>query len=408
MRTVRKKILVISPIPTHPRNAGHRERIYQLLRQMQALGHDVHLLHVTLERDGDVEAMRACWGDRLHIFQHDIARTPYRCSPSFHGTFFGKLARRAMFAFGYEYTFPYAIDDWYDPECEHAIAQLQERFRFEVALAEYVFFSRVLTLFDAQTRKIIDTHDVFGNRQKLFQQHGQAPVWFYTTRRQERRGLRRADIILAIQEEERHYFAALLPEKQVVTVGHFAQLSPLPFRAEEPPTLLFFASSNPVNLHGLQAFLQGSWPIIRKQAPNVCLLIAGSICQALPDDEAYQKIGTVETAQDAYMQADVVINPMLFGTGVKIKNIEAMGYAKALVTTPAGAKGLEDGQQTAFFAANMPDEFAQRVIELLSNHALRHKMSGDAYQYVFALQQQHSARLAEVLLHKPNIYRREH
>ena len=405
---MRKKILVISPIPTHPRNAGHRERIYQLLRQIQALGHDVHLLHVTLEPGGDIGAMRECWGDRVHLFQYDIERTPFRCSPSLHGTFAGKLARRVLYALGREYHCPYAIDDWYDPACEDAVAQLHQWIRFDIVIVEYAFFSKVLTCFDASIVKIIDTHDIFGNRHKMFQQQGQTPVWFYTTQRQERRGLRRADVILAIQEDERRYFTALLPEKQVVTVGHFAQLDQLPFKTTEPPTLLFFASSNPINLHGLQAFLQSCWPMIRERMPGARLLVAGSACQALPDDEAYQKIGMVEAAQDAYKQADIVINPILFGTGLKIKNIEAMGYAKALVTTPAGAKGLEDGRQKAFFAAEMPDEFAQRVIELLSNHALRHKMNGEAYQYVVALQQQHSARLAEVFLHKPNIYRREH
>jgi glycosyltransferase involved in cell wall biosynthesis len=392
-----KRVLMISPIPTHPRNAGHRERIYQLIRQMQALGHDVHLLHVTLEPGGDLDAMRACWGDRLYLFQHDLTRTPNQCSPSFHGTLTGKIIRNLLFKLGKEVSFPYAIDDWYDPGCEQFLTTLHQHMRFDVVLVEYAFFSKALNVFDCETVKMLDTHDIFSNRHKLFQQHRQQPDWFYTTRHQEKKGLQRADVILAIQEHERRFFAAMVPAKTVVTVGHFVEFCRVPLKSGSPPTLLFFASGNPVNLHGFTWFLKEVLPGIQAHFPQVRLLLAGSVCQAIAEHSAYTKLGEVEETKTAYELADVVISPMLFGTGLKIKNIETLGYAKPLVTTPAGAVGLEQGVDEAFFVAATPEAFVQCVTGLLADDALRREMSDKAYQFASAVQQQNRMRLDQIL-----------
>ena len=48
-----KKILVISPTPTHPQNAGNRIRIYNLVSNLKELGHDVHFLYEGRESISD-------------------------------------------------------------------------------------------------------------------------------------------------------------------------------------------------------------------------------------------------------------------------------------------------------------------------------------------------------------------
>ncbi len=392
-----KKILVISPIPTHPRNAGHRERIYQLVRAMQQLGHDIHLLYITLESGGDLEVMQSCWGDQFHIFCHSPDRTPNHCAPSFHATLTGRLIRRIGFFLRKTLDFPYGVDDWYDPACETMIAELHRQFSFDVVCAEYVFCSKTLSLFDSQTLKILDTHDVFGNRKKLFQQHGQQPLWFYTTPREERKALRRADVILAIQEHECRFFQKLVPQKQVETLGHFVELQRSPLKTKRPQTLLFLASANQINVHGFQWFLREVWPRVQSRQPDVRMLLAGSICTAIEDHPAAIKLGEFLDAKPIYEQADIVISPILFGTGLKIKNIEAMGYAKPLVTTSAGAEGLEQGIQTAFFAAATAEEFANRILDLLTNSELRYRTCQQAYRFAEKLQQQNRSTLDQVL-----------
>ena len=99
------------------------------------------------------------------------------------------------------------------------------------------------------------------------------------------------------------------------------------------------------------------------------------------DFDGCLKLGQVEALEEAYALSDVIINPVYFGTGLKIKSIEALGYAKPLVTTPIGAEGLEAGANEAFLIADTADEFAQSIIEVFSDDQLREDLSNNAYDF---------------------------
>ena len=79
---------------------------------------------------------------------------------------------------------------------------------------------------------------------------------------------------------------------------------------------------------------------VRERIPGARLLIAGRVGECVSGD-GIDSLGFVESAGDAYAQADVVINPVSEGTGLNIKSIEALGHGVPVVSLPAGARGLE-------------------------------------------------------------------
>ena len=70
---------------------------------------------------------------------------------------------------------PYQLDEWYCDSLDNKLISLKEQISFDVVIVEYVFFSRALELFP-DSLKIIDTHDVFGDRHKLFIGQGKRPA----------------------------------------------------------------------------------------------------------------------------------------------------------------------------------------------------------------------------------------
>ena len=70
-----------------------------------------------------------------------------------------------------------------------------------------------------------------------------------------------------------------------------------------------------------------------------------------------------------------MINPVLFGTGLPVKTIEALSRGKPVVATPAGIRGLEADFHGALLLADTPDAFVEQVLELLENGAKRSAMS---------------------------------
>lgn len=364
-----KNILVVSPTPTHPQTAGNRARIFKLLSNVSALGCIVYFLHVEKE-SGDSDAMRDFWGDRYYRYK-------YR-KPKFWVRHLQRKIRKCLKLSG---AYDYRIDEWYDVGLDGFINELKIEISFDVVLVEYVFFSRVLECFDEHVHKIIDTHDVFSNRYKHYLAQGERPVWFSTSPREEAKGLNRADVIIAIQENEAKYFSSLTTSR-VLTVGHIMEPTVLGKDDIDPNRILLFASNNKINMQATKYFLEDIFPIVKDKISNAKLALAGSICGGVGDYDDVIKLGMVDCLADAYKSAEVVVNPMLFGTGLKIKSLEAMSFGKPLVTTPVGAEGLDKGNGLAFKLAANKREFADQIIKILVDKELAKNLSVEACKFV--------------------------
>ncbi len=146
--------------------------------------------------------------------------------------------------------------------------------------------------------------------------------------------------------------------------------------------ILFIGSRNPINVYGLDYFIKDVFPQIKLQFDDAQLILAGDICDVVESFDGCIKLGRVEDLKDAYELADLVINPILFGTGLKIKNIEALGYSKPFVTTTVGAEGIENGAvDRAFLMADSPEEFVSHITKIFSDIELYKKLSKNAYNF---------------------------
>jgi glycosyltransferase involved in cell wall biosynthesis len=348
------RILVISPVPTHPADAGNRARVHVLTRTLRESGHDVYFMHVQFER-GDIEAMRTTWGDRYVPIEYARPQSGAR-----------KLFRRVGRKLGWERAYRYGIDEWYDPALDDAIDAFNGRVDVDAVLVEYVFMSRALLRFSSDVLKVIDTHDVFSNRHVRYLSHNQAPAWFSCSPSEESRGLDRADTVLAIQEDEAADLRARTA-RRVVTVGHAVELRALPESDIVPGRILSVGSANRINVRSLEWFVAEVLPRIRQQHPAAELAVAGTICRRIQALSGIRLLGRLEDLSQAYATAQVVVNPMQFGTGLKIKTLEALGHGRALVTTPCGAAGLTQAAGDAFMVGSDAVSFAAEVVRLLAD-----------------------------------------
>jgi glycosyltransferase involved in cell wall biosynthesis len=78
-----------------------------------------------------------------------------------------------------------------------------------------------------------------------------------------------------------------------------------------------------------------------------------------------QMLGYVEDVRDALARYAIFVCPILSGSGVRVKLLEAFAAGIPVVSTLVGAEGLarKDGEFCAL--ADDPAEFAGRVISLL-------------------------------------------
>lgn len=259
----------------------------------------------------------------------------------------------------------------------------------DVLLVEYVHLgyliqgSRQLLPLHAQT--IIDTHDVMHERQERFHERGEVHP-FDISPEEEAAILRAFDTVIAIQKEDARKLRALVPGAKVIEVGHMSRLEPLPLRSEPPVRLLFLGSDMAPNKQAAEALLGSIWPTLRAHfGAGVELWIAGSVSRWLNASLApagVRILGFVQDLVSLYRNVDVVVNPVVFGGGLKIKSVEALCYAKPLVTTPIGAEGL-DNSTSAFVVCDL-EAMAEQLMNIIGDPNRRAHMSTAGFKYAQA------------------------
>jgi len=78
----------------------------------------------------------------------------------------------------------------------------------------------------------------------------------------------------------------------------------------------------------------------------------------------------------------VFIIPLLIGGGIRGKALEAMAMKIPIVTTTVGCEGINLRHGDSALFADSPAEFADAVVRLFSDSALRAELTNNAYRYV--------------------------
>ncbi len=314
------KVLIITPTPTHPATQGNRVRVCQVGLAMKAAGATVDLLYYAIDGSDreSIEAMRSTW-DALYLVPTGGFR-PRRRHPAYWG-----------------------VDDWISPNLLEAARFLAATTRYDAVVVNYVWCSLLLDVFtDPRTVRILDTHDAFGGRHEVARSAGMQPHWFYTSVAEEGRGLDRADLVLAIQSDEARYFAPIT-RSRVVTIEYAAPPQYLPLTQGRDLTIGYLGSGNPWNLRSVEDF-DASLAVVLAAVPAADwprLLLFGGITRAVGPLQVFQPLGMVDDVRDAYGVMDLVVNPMIGGTGLKIKTVEALAFGRPVLSTKAGGAGLE-------------------------------------------------------------------
>jgi glycosyltransferase involved in cell wall biosynthesis len=191
----------------------------------------------------------------------------------------------------------------------------------------------------------IDTHDILHERAERYQAAG-ASVSHVPISSQEVRTLETYDAILAIQKPEGDRLRHLVSQKPVIVVPHGIDPPILPGRntnGQQPTRLGFLGGRDEANRYALNWFVNEVWPGIRSHfGGKVELHVAGQVCNSWHSHhEGVVVVGPIASIDRFWPNIDIAINPVRFGSGLKIKNVEALAYGCPLITTSIGAQGLE-------------------------------------------------------------------
>ncbi|NOU48640.1 MAG: glycosyltransferase [Bacteroidales bacterium] len=148
------------------------------------------------------------------------------------------------------------------------------------------------------------------------------------------------------------------------------------------PSLFHLGSMNWIpNEEGIKWFLEKVWPIVNERHPTLKLYLAGRF---MPEwllkiqRRNVEVVGEVDDAQQFICSKSIAIVPLLSGSGIRIKIIEAMALGKAVVSTSIGAEGISVKSGTDLLLADDPIDFASAIDSLVNNQKLTSELGANA------------------------------
>lgn len=165
--------------------------------------------------------------------------------------------------------------------------------------------------------------------------------------RAERAAIRRHRYLVASSPIVASELRRLAPRAEVVRAPLSLDLDDYPAAALDGPPVagLIGTAAWPPTAAAMKRLVSEVWPVLRREAPGARLRIAGRGSEALitnaPDD--VEVLGAVPSAGEFLRGLSVLVYPLERGSGMKVKVLESVASGLPVVTTAAGAEGIEAG-----------------------------------------------------------------
>ncbi|MBR5784126.1 MAG: glycosyltransferase [Bacteroidales bacterium] len=140
---------------------------------------------------------------------------------------------------------------------------------------------------------------------------------------------------------------------------------------EEPNSLFHIGSMDWIpNLEAVDWFLNEVWNKVHAELPMARLYLAGrKMPQHLMkmDCPNVSVIGEVPDAMYFIESKKINIVPLLSGSGIRVKIIEAMSVGKTVISTTVGAEGIDYTDGVDILIADTPEDFVRQIKRCLED-----------------------------------------
>jgi len=364
------------PDPTHSDVVS----VYYFIKELRSHGHMVYLFSVSpSQKHGNYllnDLLNYC--DEIKVITGDYSLSK-RVLYIFHPKF---ILRH----FKLKYP-PVLLDLYYNPRVEEELNKFVKDKNIDVIFATRQM--AIYTLGFNSISKVIQPYDAVSEWHRQVSEVSAKitlkilyKITTYLTRIYEKIIYPRFDKILVVTTIDKKILKQLTPELNTFVLPNGVDINyfnPSNFKNKDKCSLVFVSNmSGEPTVSNVLWFYRSVFQKIKKEFPKVKLYLVGKDpapeIQALRKDPNVIGTGTVKDVRPYISSASVVVIPMIAGTGIKNKTLEALAMGKAVVSTHIGIQGINGENLKHFIVADSPKHFSDAVIYLLHNPKIRKKL----------------------------------
>ncbi len=221
--------------------------------------------------------------------------------------------------------------------------------------------------------------------------------------REERTWLPGFDTVYVSSDAERQYLTDRQLTSAAVLLPNTVPVPPAPPApsAGGEPTLLFVGNMNYYpNEDALCFFASDVLPLLAEAGRTFRVQVAGygppALRRTINARAGIEWPGFVDDLASLYRGAHLVIAPIRAGGGTRIKILGAFANRRAIISTPAGAEGLEVVDGIHLLLGETAPELAAACIRLIEHPELRDEIARAGYD--LALRRYSPSRLEAILV----------
>jgi len=294
---------------------------------------------------------------------------------------------------------------YYDRSLVKKLTELIRKEKFDTIIWEHPYYGWLMKKIKKKTgiHSIIHSHNIEFQR---FKSTGR--WWWPILRSYERKAFKNADQILFITPDDRQWAVGnwqLAAEKCIdfpfgIDIDHYptdreaCKQQLISQYGLKPNTRIFLFTgllNYQPNLDALKIIIEKINPILQEKASfDYRILVCGKGLPAEMNElKAYDNLiyaGFIKEIDTYYKAADIFLNPVQSGGGIKTKMVEAIAYGATVVSTVTGATGIERsvcGKKLITINDNEWKTFADVVIE----HAADNSTTPPAYYSYYSWEQ---------------------
>ncbi len=194
------------------------------------------------------------------------------------------------------------------------------------------------------------------------------------------------DVCCAITDEDKRRLLDLAGGARVKVIAGGVDASffeTTPSRQKIPFSISMFGSFDWIpNRDALKWFLQSIFPRILQREPQVRLFIVGKDLprnvRALHQSNVVVR-GFADDLKEELQKYEVTVVPLRIGGGMRLKIVESFAMRIPVVSTSIGCEGIACRDEEHLLIGDTEERFADQVVRLLNDNALRESLVDNAY-----------------------------
>lgn len=376
-------IVILSDILPYPLNSGGAQAVYNMINSLRKLHHITYIFPQS-------QANSRTNMDKLNKLWHEV---DFKCYPYWRQMLYWRFIKdKAIRAFKILFMpnsksllldralKPYGI--YYTHDFNKFLNDTIKETNADIFQAEFYNCLPAINHIKGRVKSVFVHHEIrFIRNERLLQSlalNSSDAKKKEEVKKKEISNLNKYDVVITLTEKDKEILCNQGVATQIKVSPAAITTLPVEYKPWKGNIVFLGSYAHIPNKEGLDWFAQKVMPLIDENIGRCVNIIGSGWSNRYNEEYGFSLKGFVENLSDV-MCGSIMIVPLLTGSGMRMKILEAAAMSVPFITTSVGVEGLLFRNEEDCIIADSPKDFANGLVRLVESEGLRKRLASNAH-----------------------------